>query len=234
MSNIRHRLATAITNGDMNMFDIIIIAHPDFDIDTPDSEDYTLLSLAIEIKSLNFVNRLIMCGANVNKHDKCGLTPLMIGVSEYSSSEGERSALTLRILERLIESGADINIQDNDGQTPLMMAAYRDFHQCVSLLLKNSANLNLQDENGETAVMMALKANSHRCLGLLLSANSDVNIKNRNGDTVMDICSKYVKNHYAQDRYERILQVMEALSEQQKLDSVIESSDPVGETGLSF
>ena len=58
------------------------------------------------------VDAIIRHGADVNKFDQAGLTPL-----HWATVRGNRVCL-----RHIIEAGADLSAKSNDGKTPLTMA----------------------------------------------------------------------------------------------------------------
>ena len=84
---------------------------------------------------------LLAHGADVNAHNKQGITLLM--------SESDLGTAQL-----LIDHGADVNAQDNAGQTALMWHVDRS-NKTVSLLrllLHHGARISLKDHEGHTAL----------------------------------------------------------------------------------
>ena len=84
----------------------------------------------------SLVRCLIDNGANINKTDVYGRTPLMMA-AEYGH---------LDVVKLLIDNGANINKTDVRGRTPLMMAASYGHLDVVKLLLdqiKVGSNLDL-------------------------------------------------------------------------------------------
>ncbi|MBO6056260.1 MAG: ankyrin repeat domain-containing protein [Alphaproteobacteria bacterium] len=65
------------------------------------------------------IKYLVEHGADINKSNKAGKTPLMIAI-EYFDSD---------LVKFLIELGADVNKADDDGNTPLSITTGRKFQQ---------------------------------------------------------------------------------------------------------
>jgi len=173
--------------------------------DTLSWRDEALL-WAIKHESFVLAKLFINAGADINKQDKDGHTPLM-----YAAGLGYD-----RIVRLLLASGAkaSINKQDKKGNTALiyasvhgfmyMSAAYR--HDAamrhvaiVALLLEEGAKVNMQDDYGYTALMLILNSTKggfgnqyvKEVVHLLIQAQADVNIQDRVGRTALMSAVKF-------------------------------------------
>ena len=68
---------------------------------------------------------LIDAGADVNRPDTNGQTPLMLAVNEQLSG----------LIELLIKAGADVNMQNKEGETAVNLTASQGSVECLKLLL---------------------------------------------------------------------------------------------------
>lgn len=105
--------------------------------------------------------QLLNTGANVNKDNKHGETPL------YFTAILGQPELT----ELLLEYGADINKTDNKGHgcTPLHMATLQGWENTVKLLIANGADVTKTTNRGQTAWGIA-KEKGHEEIATLLAA----------------------------------------------------------------
>ena len=103
------------------------------------------LRAACEINDAKTVALLITAGADVNKADEEGETPLVV-----ASRLGHTETVKL-----LIEKGADVNRADEDGSTPLLLAAYPGRTEIVKLLIAAGADVNKAAWNGGTPLHLA-------------------------------------------------------------------------------
>ena len=95
----------------------------------PDGYGQALLA-ACEKNDVKTVSLLMTAGADVNKADIDGWTPLLV-----ASDKGRTE-----IVKLLIEKGADVNKPENIlGMTPLNWAAYRGHKEIVKLLIAAGA-----------------------------------------------------------------------------------------------
>ncbi len=146
-----------------------------------DPEGVTPLLLAVLNDHYNTAAYLIQKGANVNKWDWYGRTPLYIAVDLNTLPRGGRpdrpsldETTSLQIIEQLLAAGANPNAQlklappfrniGNDrgldriigiGTTPLIRAAKALDAPAVRLLLEKGANVHLSNVAGITPTMAA-------------------------------------------------------------------------------
>ena len=103
------------------------------------------LRAACEKNDAKTVALLITAGADVNKDDEDGETPLVV-----ASRLGHTETVKL-----LIEKGADVNKADEDGSTPLHLAVYPGRTEIVKLLIAAGADVNKAAWNGSTPLLVA-------------------------------------------------------------------------------
>lgn len=94
-----------------------------------------------ECATVDYVQRELANGANINAKDENGKTALMKAIS-YSSPE---------VVKLLIDAGADVNAVDNRGKTALILAATQCSYPVTKFLIEAGAKVNAKDYKGETA-----------------------------------------------------------------------------------
>lgn len=87
----------------------------------------------VKYGTYNSVKKLIDKGADINKQNIGGFTPLMFAIW-YDRID---------IIKLLIESGANLDIQSDDGNYSLYLACFNGNLEIVKLLLENGVNPNL-------------------------------------------------------------------------------------------
>ncbi|WP_312967439.1 ankyrin repeat domain-containing protein [Acinetobacter gerneri] len=111
-----------------------------FGLDSVDRDQRTFLMSAIVEKKIDIVKHLLDIGADVNIHEKIGLTALHFAALENN----------LEIIKLLIESGAEIDAIDNQGNTPLWRAIMTtDGDSDISkYLVSKGADLDQKNKHG--------------------------------------------------------------------------------------
>jgi ankyrin repeat protein len=157
----------------------LIEAHAQLDL--PDPEGITPLLMAVENFHFDLAALLLSKGANVNKWDWWGRTPLYAALDVNTVPHGGRpdrpsldQTTSLKMIELLLDAGANPNAQlklfppyravgpDRGadmmltiGATPLLRAAKAGDAPGIRLLLAHGANPNLPNLYGMTPIMAA-------------------------------------------------------------------------------
>ena len=129
------------------------------------------------------VKRLVAAGADVNRKDKRGGTPLFHAVIKPDTA----------VAEYLIAQGADVNGRVFDGNggasyqymTPLHSALRIGYLDMVSLLIVNGADVNAMYQSGIRPLHHASALGQKAVVELLLAYDADVNAKNKKGRTAL-------------------------------------------------
>ncbi len=164
------------------------------------------LVLAAQYCHYSIVEFLLKSGADINKADSNGTTPLKGAIhkghdrivqllldSGADINKADRNGMTPlegaihkghdRIVQLLLDSGADINKADNDGVTPLFNAALNGHDRIVQLLLDSGAVRDKADNDGWEPLSAAAALGHEACVKLLLDAGADKDKTNDNGMT---------------------------------------------------
>lgn len=123
-----------------------LLAHPDLKVDAVNAADETPLMMAALRGNLDWTQRLLDRGAQVNR---TGWTPL-----HYAASGPEPKLLTL-----LLDRGALIDAASPNRTTPLMMAARYGAPGGAEVLLARGANPRARNDLGLTAADFARQGN---------------------------------------------------------------------------
>ena len=115
-------------------------------VDHVDSVDQTALVAAAGKNHLDVVRVLLERGADPNRPDPAGWTPL-IHATYFGSS--------LELISLLIEKGANLNAQNDRGVTALYLAAAGGHEAYVKHLLSLGANASLATKSGYTPLRIA-------------------------------------------------------------------------------
>jgi len=117
---------------------------------------------------LEIIRLLLDSGADVNRRDEAGQTPLMFASirglegtwemqtkQKYPQRQDRPKTEWPRVVETLLKAGANPNLQTKDGMSALMGAAARGHHEICSLLVRFGADVNLKHSKGLTALSIA-------------------------------------------------------------------------------
>ncbi|WP_345980588.1 ankyrin repeat domain-containing protein [Sulfurimonas sp. HSL3-2] len=100
---------------------------------------------------------LIQLGANLNKADVNGRTPLMLAASVGNSY----------FLERILENYADIDMTDNFGWSALIFAVYYSQMHVTKELLDSGSDINIMTNSGQSALQIATQQENHDLVNML-------------------------------------------------------------------
>ncbi len=142
------------------------------------------LNVAARADRADAVALLLSKGAEVNRTDGTGVTPLM--AAAYLGHEN-----TVRTLLR---HSAALELGDREGFTALMWAANAGATECVTLLLAVGANPNARDHGNSTPIMFASQHGHLNSVIALVAAGADTHAK---GDLDLDARGFAAKNGQA-------------------------------------
>lgn len=180
--------------------------HADINI-TAGKNNWTPLHYAVKESNLDCVEYLVDCGANIDKKDVNGDTPLHLAASRYLGKSG------YEICKYLCEHGAYVSQKNNENKTPLdIVLSQNRIGQTIRILFEYGADINWKNENGDTLVHIAATKNEISLLDYVVRGKHlDVNSpRKRDGWTPLhcaafwnhlDIC-KYLIEHGANIRAE--------------------------------
>ena len=133
----------------------------------------------LSMDQMNCLNYLLLKGADANKENYNGYTPLTAHLSANNFNK--------EFLDRLVQNNAEINSPDFDGDTPLHFAVMNNNAETVAYLLENGANTNVKNKDGITPLHIAVKEKNYDIAGMLLAAGADRNTKDVDGISALDI-----------------------------------------------
>ncbi len=190
----------------------IVRRHRDIDKKDIMNERDELLCLASKISNKDLIDPLIKIGADVNRTDKNGCTPLF-----YTKN--------VEVAEKLISYGADVNHEDNVGFTWLtsaVLTSSKDREQeteklpMVKFVLERIAKdkINKPTSVGNTALHIAARHNYPKIAQMLIDAGADINAENKEGKTPFDRAVQF-------DSKEVIELIFSKYSQKQKNEALV-------------
>ncbi|MBA4386803.1 MAG: hypothetical protein C0404_02410 [Verrucomicrobia bacterium] len=175
------------------------------------SQDFreTPLLAAVSSSATNFRNEIIGAllkqGADVNKADDKGRTPLFCAV--------ENQKISNQVLDLIMGAGAELNKTNCNGRTALMVALLSGNISAARHLVERGANVNTKDAKGMTTLMLAVTGDHIAADGpdpeimrLLIKMGVDVKAKDNEGLTALLLCAK----NYNRDTVEPLRVLIEA------------------------
>jgi serine/threonine-protein phosphatase 6 regulatory ankyrin repeat subunit B len=133
-------------------------------------ESAPLIDIAIEYGQTGALGFLLRRGANPNRRDSAGDTPLIWAVGRSQAGVAHKSRVeNVRVLT---QAGADPNLKSGaqSGWTPLIWAAELGDTEMVKILLASGARIDATNDEGLAALNFAANAEVAR---LLIAAGAD-------------------------------------------------------------
>jgi uncharacterized protein len=128
--------------------------------------------LAVTSGAMKSVEMMLTKGADINRTDEDGITPLMSS-AQYTYRTGTK------MTEYLLSRGARVNVKTKMGNTPLMFASwgvakhYEDeYVKVVKILIAKGAKVNVKNKKGETPLTIATKGNWTKIIKTLKDAGA--------------------------------------------------------------
>jgi ankyrin repeat protein len=141
------------------------------------------LNKLISIKELDKTTKIFLTkkfikqGANVNKSDKMGNTPLHIATKMDA----------FEIIKFLIENGAEVNISNKKGNTPLHNASKKKNIKIVRFLVDNGAEIDARNDENNTPLILATKRNNVEVVKFLVQRGANTTVKSSYGNDLTPI-----------------------------------------------
>ncbi|CAH1801017.1 unnamed protein product [Owenia fusiformis] len=137
---------------------------PNFNL--KDSNDQTVLGLALWNGYLNIAETLLNGGSNINDVNAEGMTLLHQAIVKQDTP----SALFL------LQHSADMNVRTSDNETPLQLAIKRHLPVVVDILCQRGANMNVTYDDGDCPLWQALETGQEDVASTLVRHGCDTNM----------------------------------------------------------
>ena len=170
MSNVQDQLLKAISKGNVEEVENIILKRVEVDIKVLGP---FILCLAISYNQSQVVKSLIKLGVNIN--GVCTLSKTPLHVATLIGSE--------EIVRLLIQGGVNMNSRDGQGYTTLHQSIILSEGptSIVKILLQNDADIDFQDYDGNSPLHLAVNVWKSEYALFLMRHGASLKIKNQNG-----------------------------------------------------
>ena len=143
----------AIHEGNQTVVDLFVRSN--FNIHITDQDGTPVLLTALKKGYTVIAGILINKGADVNVHDRMGVTPLLLVCSKQLP--GYKT-----IAEMLIQKGAYVNDRNSQGFTPLLLSLSTGPSEVAELLIDRGADVFARGKDRKSALALAESAgNTH-------------------------------------------------------------------------
>jgi ankyrin repeat protein len=151
------------------------------DINKPRMGRDTLLNMACDVYDLDWLEALITCGADVNRVNGNGQTPLVWVIKESPRRPQQISEM----VQILLKHEADPNHLADGGHAPLATTYYMGYLDIARELLKYGADPNVRTESGKWLLELACAKGDDKFVQLLLEHKADPNVRTNDGHTLL-------------------------------------------------
>lgn len=134
---------------------------------------------AVDEGQIELAKFLIENGADVNRKDVSGVTPLL----SATWLDEEKKVFRDELIKLLLDNGADVNIVSNDKIAPLHRAVFIHDPKLVDTLREHGADMNVQDQSGDTPLHWAVWNHKNDIVKQLLDADVKPDLPNAKGKT---------------------------------------------------
>jgi len=172
----------------------------------------TALDCGIRCGNFGLAKFLLDNGANIDKGDTFGKTPLMRAAANCSIEK----------MSFLLENGANPDAMDQNNGTALKLASEYGHIEAVRLLVENKASLDL---GGMTALLHALRNRHAEVAKFLVKSGADVNMADKEGKTALMWAAPWADVDVAKIILEKVAHGMVNASDKERKTALIHAAE---------
>jgi len=180
------RFLDIVENGDyFKLLKRLIIKRPKLNQSRSDGK--TIIFDTIHYNNIELTKVFLNNGADINKLDNDGNTPLSCMIDEglKAKTKKERQEFLERVVF-MLKFRVDVNITDKDGRTIFHKAVMADDYELVEKLLSKKTDLNIKDKQGRTVLHHTQWKGNFKIARLLISAGADINEVDNAGFSILN------------------------------------------------
>jgi serine/threonine protein kinase len=189
-SSAQTRLIKAITDGTNEEVNSLLSPET---VNAVNPDGMTPLLTAVTYGKVDAVKALLAKGANVNKANHEGSTPLMV------ASEGTAYLPNnLPLVESLLAANPNLEAQDSRGRTALHRATAEGKLDVVRLLLDHKADIDQKTYDGATPLYYSVEFGKLPVLQFLIERHAQVDLSDSSGNTPLMVAAEgnaYLQNN---------------------------------------
>jgi cytohesin len=167
---------------------LLFTRHRGADMNKTEHKDgSTALVISIKRPHQKIAEFLISRGADLNKQDKYGRSPLFVAIDD----KFYRRESFMFITKLLVDRGADVNIAIVDGASPLFIAVLDDSHmELLNTLIDAGANVNKANKDGMTPIHIAAEVGKEDAVAILLRNGANMYVLTNDSEMPIDIAAE--------------------------------------------
>ena len=180
------------TAAEYDRDDMIKIIAKYVEIDALNKQNETALHIAAKMGKTKALLALLDLGADIEKLDGDGETPLRLAADSFSFEETTETVIAL------VNRGAKMEDVNKRGETAFLLAAAKGNTQLALALARLKANIKAVDKDGNTAVHLAAKSGRTETTPVLLDLGAaQIEDINEKGETALHLAAKSGKTETA-------------------------------------
>ncbi|MFZ1388827.1 MAG: ankyrin repeat domain-containing protein [Thiolinea sp.] len=175
-----------IALGQPNELNLRLFLEAGAKVNLTNNEGLTALHKLVNSSEIipNAVDLLIAQGAEINRQDYSGKTPLFYALEHYQDDTSDPEANQNTNLEQLLAYQPEINLTAKDGTTPLHLAVKLGKMTAVKRLLDLGAKVQTADKQGNTSLhYAAVLPEGQDFINLLHAKGAELNALNNEGNS---------------------------------------------------
>lgn len=154
---------------------------------------------SIEEGNINKIRKCLEEGAEINREDNNGWTPLHYTANKKTEAQ--------ELVKLLVERGANINATTNDGDKPLHIASSHAHTKVVKFFIdEKGLDINDQGKDNWTPLHHAVNKGSSDLVKFLIKKEADIYAENSNSVTPLDLAQQLPQGESNRQEVKAMLQ----------------------------